>query len=111
MIRCSLSSILSSVKHIVQDVNRKAQNRTCKQRFKGIKGKVEQEVVTYESDFDSTGVGGMGGGGGGVITTVASSCGGGGGGTDVSSGGGGGGGGDSPGGGGVLLPKNQHNIK
>ena len=28
MIRCSLSSMLSSVKHILQDVNGKAQNRT-----------------------------------------------------------------------------------
>ena len=34
MIRSSLSSMLSSVKHILQDVNRKAQNRTCKQLFK-----------------------------------------------------------------------------
>ena len=33
MIRCSLSSTLSSVKHILQDVNCKAQNRTCKQSF------------------------------------------------------------------------------
>ena len=31
MIRCSLSSTLPLVKHILQDVNRKAQNRTCKQ--------------------------------------------------------------------------------
>ena len=30
MIRCSLISTLSSVKHILQDVNRKAQNRKCK---------------------------------------------------------------------------------
>ena len=35
MICCSLSSTLSSVKHILQDVNRKVQNRTCKQPFKG----------------------------------------------------------------------------
>ena len=33
MICCSLSSTLSSVKHILQDVNRKAQNRACKQSF------------------------------------------------------------------------------
>ena len=31
MIRCSLASTLSSVKHILQDVNRKAQNNTCTQ--------------------------------------------------------------------------------
>ena len=34
MIRCSLSSTLSSVKHILQDVNREAQICTCKQPFK-----------------------------------------------------------------------------
>ena len=31
MIRCNLSWTLSSVKHILQDVNRRVQNRTCKQ--------------------------------------------------------------------------------
>ena len=30
MICCNLSATLPSVKHILQDVNRKAQNRTCK---------------------------------------------------------------------------------
>ena len=35
MIRRSLSSTLSSVEHILQDVNHKALNRTCKQLFKG----------------------------------------------------------------------------
>ena len=34
MIAYSLSSPLSSVKHILQDVNRKAQTRTCKQPFR-----------------------------------------------------------------------------
>ena len=33
MISCSLSSTLSSVKLILQDVNRQEQNRTCKQFF------------------------------------------------------------------------------
>ena len=33
MIRCSLSSTFSSVKHILQDVNRNAQSRRCKQPF------------------------------------------------------------------------------
>ena len=36
MIGCSLSMLLSSVKHILQDVNRKAQNRTCKQPLKAV---------------------------------------------------------------------------
>ena len=31
MIRCSLSSTLSSIENMLQDVDRKAQNRTCKQ--------------------------------------------------------------------------------
>ena len=35
MIRCSLSSTLSSVKHILQDVNRKAQNGECQERITG----------------------------------------------------------------------------
>ena len=49
MVRCSLSSTLSSVKHILQDVNCKAQNRTCKQplRFsrenKGL-GQIRQKL-------------------------------------------------------------------
>ena len=33
MIRCSLSSILSSVKHILQDANCEAQNLTCERPF------------------------------------------------------------------------------
>ena len=36
MIRCSLSSTVSSVKNILQDVNRKAQNRTCEQPLRSI---------------------------------------------------------------------------
>ena len=36
MISSSLSSTLASIKHILQDVNRKAQNRTCKQPFKRV---------------------------------------------------------------------------
>ena len=36
MIDSSLSSTLSSVKHILQDVNRKAQNHTCKQSLKEV---------------------------------------------------------------------------
>ena len=38
MIRCSLSLTPSPVKHTLQDVNLKGQNRTCKQAFRKEEG-------------------------------------------------------------------------
>ena len=48
MISSSLSSTLSSVKHILQDVNRKALNRTCKQLFKGV---VTEKQVDSQNSY------------------------------------------------------------
>ena len=54
LIRCSLSPTLSSVKHILQDVNRKAQNHTCKQPFRNIDLTVSYRVYKCHNHKNSS---------------------------------------------------------
>ena len=53
MFRCSLSSTLSSIQHILQDVNRKAQNRSCKQPLGLLRSRVKLVAGLPQKEFST----------------------------------------------------------